>query len=197
MARITRHREVVQRREGFRLHHPGERRKGLLRPPHRHQGGRVPQPRRGRAGRVRHRAGREGPRRRERDQGQVSSVVQTRRAASGRPVSSGSASLVGATAAADARLFVPVDDPAAGQIVGREHHADPVALQHADLELAHLARRRRPGSRGRSRAGPDSSGRAGPRSRRPPSRCLLLSPSGLPPACRRPVAHGPRALIAG
>src|SRR5690348_491345 len=63
-----RYREVVQRREGLRLHHARERRKGLLRASHRYPGGWFPFPRRGSAGRVRSRPGREGPGRAERHQ---------------------------------------------------------------------------------------------------------------------------------
>src|ERR1041384_6612159 len=40
-----RYREVVQRREGVWLHHPGERRKGLLRPSFGNPNGWLPQPR--------------------------------------------------------------------------------------------------------------------------------------------------------
>src|SRR5262245_29712067 len=36
-------------------------------------------------------------------------------------------------------LFVPVDDPAAVEVVGRELHAHAVAREHADAEAAHLA----------------------------------------------------------
>src|SRR5438477_2171419 len=55
-----RYREVVQRREGVRLHHAGERREGLLRAPHRDPSAGVQVARRGRARRVRRRAGTEG-----------------------------------------------------------------------------------------------------------------------------------------
>src|ERR1043166_9591993 len=37
------------------------------------------------------------------------------------------------------RSLVAVDHPSAGQVIWREHHAHPVALEHPDLELAHLA----------------------------------------------------------
>src|SRR5688500_3394599 len=42
-----RHREVVQRRQGFWIHHPRERREGLLRPSLRHPGQGIPFPGRG------------------------------------------------------------------------------------------------------------------------------------------------------
>src|SRR5260370_884071 len=37
------------------------------------------------------------------------------------------------------RLFVPVSNPPARQVVGRQVHRDPVPLQDADVVLAHLA----------------------------------------------------------
>src|SRR5918994_3675354 len=37
--------------------------------------------------------------------------------------------------------LVTIDDPSPRQIIRREDHADPITLQHPDLELAHLAGR--------------------------------------------------------
>src|SRR2546425_433414 len=61
-----RYREVVQRREGLRLHHARERRKGLLRASHRDPAGWLQDPGRRPAGRVRGGSGAKGPRRSER-----------------------------------------------------------------------------------------------------------------------------------
>src|SRR5512133_2216944 len=61
-----RYREVVQRREGLRLHHAGRRGRRRVLPPHRHPGRRVPHPRRGPEGGVRRDEGPEGPPGRER-----------------------------------------------------------------------------------------------------------------------------------
>ncbi|CAA9341071.1 MAG: Cold shock protein of CSP family, partial [uncultured Gemmatimonadetes bacterium] len=56
-----RHRQVVQRRQGLRLHHPRGRREGLLRPLLRHRGAGLPHARRGRPGGVQARERRKGP----------------------------------------------------------------------------------------------------------------------------------------
>src|ERR1700730_1939948 len=64
----NRYREVVQRREGVWLHHPGRWRRGRVLPPHRHPGRGLPQPRRGAEGRVRGHQGPQGPGGRERSQ---------------------------------------------------------------------------------------------------------------------------------
>src|SRR5690242_6860839 len=54
------YREVVQRREGLRLHPAGRRRRGRVLPPHRDPGRRRPHPRGGTEGRVRGEEGAEG-----------------------------------------------------------------------------------------------------------------------------------------
>src|SRR5512140_2263033 len=64
-------REVVQRREGLRVHHSGRRRQGRVRPPHRHPDGRVPQPRRGPEGGVRGDRGAKGTAGGERPEGLI------------------------------------------------------------------------------------------------------------------------------
>src|SRR5829696_6745745 len=55
------YREVVQRREGLRIHHAGRRGRRRVLPPHRHPVRRLPQPRRRSEGRVRRPAWPEGP----------------------------------------------------------------------------------------------------------------------------------------
>src|SRR5215468_8822643 len=65
----NRYREVVQRCEGLWLHHPGRRRRGRLRPSHRHPGRGVSYPRRGTEGVVRREPRTEGPAGAERQAG--------------------------------------------------------------------------------------------------------------------------------
>src|SRR5438309_10736266 len=60
------YREVVQRREGIRVHRAGQRGTRRLLPSHRHPGGGLPQPRRGAEGGIRDEEGPEGPAGRER-----------------------------------------------------------------------------------------------------------------------------------
>src|SRR6266481_2536443 len=60
------YREVVQRREGVRVHRAGQRRPGRLLPSHRHPGGRLPLAGRRAEGRIRGAEGAEGPAGRER-----------------------------------------------------------------------------------------------------------------------------------
>src|SRR6476661_7062326 len=72
---------MVQRRQGLRLHHARGRSEGLLRPPFGHPGPGLQEPGRRRAGRVRHRAGPEGPGRRERRQAAVVAGQGERRTA--------------------------------------------------------------------------------------------------------------------
>src|SRR5260370_25882206 len=55
------YREVVQRREGLRIHRAGQRWSGRILPSHRHRGGRLSHARRGAEGAVRSEQGAEGP----------------------------------------------------------------------------------------------------------------------------------------